>query len=137
MATEHPDESKGHDASTPSAGGPAAPATEGGAPALPLDSLPIPLDTVQHILKYVAVEERGRVATGFSANRKTAETIGEQLVCSFFWGGECYPGSLQYLSAGSFLLSRPKFAQFRDVKDIVKQIVEHSGDALKYADPER
>ena len=50
--------------------------------AIPLGGLPVPLDTVQHILKYIKFQQRGRAAIGISTHA-TGRAISGQLVSSF------------------------------------------------------
>lgn len=52
---------------------------------VPMGGIPVPIDTVQHILKYVVFLDRKRVATGISTTA-TRMGICEQLISSFFWG---------------------------------------------------
>ena len=100
----------------------------------------VPLDTVQHILKYIKFKERGEVALGLST-KATAKHISKQLMCSFFWGGfdivKAYDGffKTQVITAGSFLLRSPWFEAQRNNKSFVQNIVERDGSALEYAGP--
>eukprot|EP00947_MAST-08B_sp_MAST-8B-sp1_P004116 g4116.t1 len=128
-------------------------------PPVPLGGFPVPLDTVQHILKYVKFKERGKVATGISTHA-TAKGIREQLVSSFFHGGRdeflcsiyrAFPPSdeklreptndspqapRKHVGAGWFMLRQPKFESKRNDKDFVRKAVEHCGQALMFAGPE-
>ena len=72
----------------------------------------LPMDTMQHILKYVAFKARGQAAIGLVPTRATAKAICEQLIESFVWGGKIWDGSCLE-SAGRFLLRQPKFAELR------------------------
>ena len=121
---------------------------------IPFGSFPVPLDTVQHILKYIKFQQRGHAAIGISTHA-TGRAISEQLVSSFFLGGSeqfnCprlryFPAegklrqSLLHLDeehksygAGWFLLRQPKFKGTTNDKDFVKKAVVQSGEALYYA----
>ena len=91
----------------------------------------LPMDTMQHILKYVEFKARDQAAIGLVPTRATAKAIREQLIESFVLGGIGW----RLESAGRFLLRQPKFAELRGVKSFMSRIVEHSGDALEYAGP--